>query len=527
MSKSHASEFSAQYNEQHFPSELLSRYVPIELLSDNEHNQTILLKEKKSGQLTVAKRYNLSNSLADEDILSNLSHDALPVFIERIEVDGCQYIICEYVEGVALDQYAKWPLAEHEAVNIVQKMCDVLAYLHDRTPPVIHRDIKPSNIIINPKTNKITLIDFGISRKYSQGAKNDTVYMGTQNFSPPEQYGFSQTDRRADIYALGMVFCWLLTGQSGAGAAAHVNNSALRKIINRCTAFDPQKRYANVSSLKRNLNSYNKRHKNRIIITAAALLTALLLFSAGFIIGQYTKISIPVFNSIFAKNEVIVFNDSILEQRVRENMNMQGGDITAAMAHEVTTLDLSSETPQVLQQEKITDISVLVYFDNLTKLYLDWNDISDISPLENMKTLEVLYLNGNGNISDFSPLENLVDMKDIMFVGCPIDHVNVQACAKMTKLESFWVESPQLSDISIVSNFPGLKKLTLKNCRIRDISPLEELKDLVLLDLQENPVSDLSALLGLPRLGTVNLTEDLRALAKSQLSDADFEIVYK
>ena len=524
MSKSHASIFLAQYKEEYFSSELLERYMPMELLADKDHIQTFLLKDKMSGRQIVAKRFE-TNSLTEEDLLPRLSHEGLPVFVEKIQTMDQLYILREYVPGIPLDQYTKTPLPEKQVLEIGQKLCNVLAYLHGLNPPVIHRDIKPSNIIIEPKSAKITLIDFDIARRYTPDAKNDTICMGTQSFSPPEQYGYSQTDNRSDIYALGVVLCWMLTGESNpAEAPGKIHTKALSRIIRRCTAFDPAKRYANVLQVKRDLKYCHKNTVKKAVAVAVAICAAFALFGGGYIAGRYTQADIPPLDSFFEKS--IVFNDPVLEDRVREGMQITNGDITGVQAEKVEKFDLSAASPGVPEKNKIQDISVLAYFKNLKSLDLSWNRMEDITPLTGLNKLERLYLNGNGAIRDYAPLAELVNMKDIMFVGCQVDSADLQSCAQMNMLESFWVESVYLKDAGIVSNFPNLRKLVLKECGVQDISPVSGLTLLEDINLEDTPVSDLSPLLSLHNLKTAAFSKDMRAQVEKQLAGAQFEISY-
>ncbi len=526
MSKSHATAFSAQFTDVHFPDALLERYIPLELLTQSTLSQTFLLQEKQSEKLIVAKRYETQSAPIEEGIM-HLSHEGLPVFIEKIKTDKQTYILREYIDGVSLDQYAGTRLSEDEAVRIVKILCDILAFLHGQTPPVIHRDIKPSNIIIGPETGKVTLIDFEIARRYLHGASGDTEYMGTHRFAPPEQYGFKQTDNRADIYALGVVLCWLLTGEADVSAAANaIHSASLRKIVMRCTAFDPEKRYKSVRYLKRDLKNFDGKAGRRRLTAAISLCAAALLLAAGFAGGRYTDASVPLLDGLFGQNTAIVFDDPVLEQRVRTAMEMLVGDITVAAAKKVTRIDLSSSGPEVPEEQKIKHINALAYFVNLRALDLSWNAVSDIGALAGLKHLETLQLNGNGGIVDFSALAGLTNMKDIMFVGCQLSNKDALACANMVRLESFWVESTQFDDIGIVSAFPRLNRLVLKKCRVRDISPVAKLADLSFINLEGNPVSDLTPLLRLPYLGTAQLSEDMRTLAEKQLSGTRFLVEY-
>lgn len=524
----HATAFARQFGAEHFPAALLDKYIPLELLSENEQSETYLLKSKPDGGMAVARRCASDSRLPEADILPRLSHPGLAGFSGKYEMDGHVFLVREYIPGVPLGEYAQRPLPEYDALDIAKQLCSILTYLHSQKPPVIHRDIKPSNIIINPEMRRATLIDFDIAREYTAGAGSDTVFMGTHGFSPPEQYGFSQTDCRADIYALGVVLAWMLSGRSDLSAAlTMVRAAALRRIIVRCTAFDPKKRYRSAMQLYRAINAYGSRIKGRVIGASAAVFAAVLLIFSGYAAGRFTDINVPAVDGLFINSQPVVFDNALLEARVRTAMNRPDGAITVADAEAVTELDLSNESPGAPENERLTEIGALVRFTNLRSLMLDWNNVDDISPLSGLTQLETLHLNGNEDIQDFSPLKGLTGMKDIMLVGCPITGVNVQACDGMTSLVSFWVESTQLHDISIVGRFTDLERLVLLNCRIRDISPLKQLKHLTYADLKQNPIEDLTPLLELPYLGTVKLSEELRPLAEAQLAGARFDIVYE
>jgi len=150
-------------------------------------------------------------------------------------------MVREYFEGITLEDYIKdnGVISNYQARGIILKLCDILEYLHLQTPPVIHRDIKPQNIIYTSDGN-VKLIDFGISRKYNPEGRNDTACLGTKEYALPEQFGFSQTDRRTDIYALGVLMVFLLTDDSDiTGYKDRIESEELKKLISKCIAFSP------------------------------------------------------------------------------------------------------------------------------------------------------------------------------------------------------------------------------------------------------------------------------------------------
>ncbi len=522
MNKSHAAGFSAQFSDGYFPPEILRKYIPLELLAETGHSQTFLMQDKQGGGMVAAKRIAGKDVPPGEKILSRLSHAGLPAYLETVGSGTQAFLLRAYVPGMPLDRYAQRPVPEKEAVRIAREICAILSYLHGQAPPVIHRDLKPSNIIIDPNSGKITLIDFGIARTYDAAAKKDTVFMGTHEFSPPEQYGFAQTDGRADIYALGVLLCWLLTGGT---QPEKIEKPSLKKIVRRCTAFDPARRYKNVLRVRRDLRCYDKKIKRKIASAGIAAAVAIVFFTGGFVAGRYTQAGIPVLENFF--ETPVVFSDPLLEEKVRAEMGVPEGVITTEQAGKVTSLDLSQASPDVPYEEKIKAIGGLEHFKNLKTLYLDWNQVEDISPLYRLKSLEALRLNGNGGVNDYSPLAGMTKMKDIMFVGCQCTADDLLSCAGMTDLESFWVESTFYKDVGVVQNFPNLRKLVLKGCAVRDISPVASLVNLREAQLQSAPVEDFSPLLSLPNLGRVVLGESQQAQAEAQLSGAIFEIVYE
>ncbi len=98
-------------------------------------------------------------------------------------------------------------------------------------------------------------------------------------------------------------------------------------------------------------------------------------------------------------------------------MEIPEGEISIAQAKEVSYFNLKGGDPWGADDDKITDISALAYFTNLTYLDLRWNNIEDLTPLSGLTTLQQLYLDSNLRISDFSPLTGLTPIKDLQTSG--------------------------------------------------------------------------------------------------------------
>jgi eukaryotic-like serine/threonine-protein kinase len=155
---------------------------------------------------------NLKNFERESGLLATLQHPAIPKVYDFFEENGRFYLILELIPGqdleTALDQ-AGGPLPEERVARWAAQICDVLGYLHNRTPePIVFRDMKPSNVMVTPD-ERIVLIDFGIARNLNRGDRKGTM-IGTEGYSPPEQYR-GMAEPRGDLYALGATMHHLLT----------------------------------------------------------------------------------------------------------------------------------------------------------------------------------------------------------------------------------------------------------------------------------------------------------------------------
>lgn len=190
-------------------------------------------------------------------------------------------VVEEYIPGRTLQQVIDQRQgADEEAVFALGRdICAALQVIHSMTPPVIHRDIKPSNIILSD-SGRYVLIDFDASRRFAEEAAEDTVLLGTFGYAAPEQYGFSQTDARSDIFSLGATMYEYRTGLPY-GKNADVPGR-LGDIISKCTRFDPKDRYQTAGELARALEGMESGVKKKkpwpiFAGAAAALLCAVLV----------------------------------------------------------------------------------------------------------------------------------------------------------------------------------------------------------------------------------------------------------
>lgn len=182
----------------------------------------------------------------------------VPRIVECYKTGRELVVVSEFIPGETLDAFVNEVGPSLElSLSVVPAVCAAVAELHKAfDPPVVHRDLKPANIIVSegPSGLSATLIDFGIARRYREGAAADTVRFGTRSYAPPEQYGFGQTSVRSDIYALGMIALFCITGEEAHGqpsaeSLAHAGvTGPYADAILQATSFDPGRRFASAEA---------------------------------------------------------------------------------------------------------------------------------------------------------------------------------------------------------------------------------------------------------------------------------------
>ena len=182
-------------------------------------------------QIRVALKENLNLNPESErqfqreaTLLASLRHPHLPRVTDHFILEGQQYLVMDFIEGVDLhSRAAEQPPTVEEVLSWADELASALTYLHTRQPPVIHRDIKPSNIKLQPD-GKVVLVDFGIAKLFEQAATTTGARGLTPGYSPPEQYGGARTDGRSDEFSLAATLYALLTGRPPADSIERMLN---------------------------------------------------------------------------------------------------------------------------------------------------------------------------------------------------------------------------------------------------------------------------------------------------------------
>ena len=221
---------------------VLQVYALVAVLSEKNGCKVLRLRNKENGKSLVLR--SLPHSLETYHKLQNIRCENLPEIYDVLELDDCQIVLEEYIDGITAAQVMETGAYHARGVKkVLFGVCDALTVLHKRG--IVHRDVKPENVMISAD-GRVVLIDFNASRVESN-ANKDTVIMGTVGYASPEQLGLSQTDARTDLYAAGVLYNVMLTGQHPSVAIAP---GRAGRIVRKCTAVNPDERYQTADALR-------------------------------------------------------------------------------------------------------------------------------------------------------------------------------------------------------------------------------------------------------------------------------------
>lgn len=239
------------------------RYRVVQAIARGGHSEIYLCEDARlPGRLWAVKQVDLrqeshQDARAFEQeaaLLAQLDHPRIPVLADYFVEGPYGYLVCEFLDGPSLHQWVerKGAVSEAKAIDWAIQIAEVLAYLHQRTPPLIHRDLKPQNLIVGK--DGLHLIDFGLAREGGGVSGRE----GSVSFTAPEQF---QADHRpepsCDIYSLGAILYYLLMrlppAPTGGQHRLRFSRPDLlpdtEELILQCLQEDPQQRLKDVSQV--------------------------------------------------------------------------------------------------------------------------------------------------------------------------------------------------------------------------------------------------------------------------------------
>jgi predicted Ser/Thr protein kinase len=164
--------------------------------------------------LAAAKPELREKFVREAQMAAQLSHPNIVPIHHVDEIGEFVFFVMAYIEGETLGERvrARGPLSPSEGSRVLREIGWALAYAHLRG--IVHRDVKPDNILLERGANRALMTDFGIAGAVSTDDAIDANYIrGTAHFLSPEQAMGQPTDGRSDIYSLGVVGYYALTGR--------------------------------------------------------------------------------------------------------------------------------------------------------------------------------------------------------------------------------------------------------------------------------------------------------------------------
>ena len=535
----------------YLPEDMQEHWTVYECLKESEDSSTFLVKETATGILCVLKwgRNRQTEFLRNEmEIMKKMADrklSGIPKAYRIFEENGEVYLVREYIEGMSLAQMVlqKGGISEAEICRISRKICQTAEQFQNPNEPMIHRDIKPENIVVTPG-GEVVFIDFGTMRSYKKDGSRDTFVVGTRGTAAPEQYGYTQTDQRTDVYAIGQTMLYMVSESYEMNQLSECAVSRrMKKIIEKACSFEPDKRYGDAAQLRRAVEKCQANNRKKVYKKAGAVLG---LIAAGYILAIFSPDGTVIENKRIetaeqsaAEEQIqaeITFREELIEEAVRKELGLSKTDkITASMLENVRKLRIVGK--EILDDEdtfwgegrhvdgkdssfgsvrgNITDLSDLAQMVNLEELALCNQKIEDISGLKELP-LKKLYLSKN-MITDFSVLLNLIDLDTLCIMENPAENLSVIGeCTGILRLN---IQGMNLTDIDFLKNL-SLDYLDMSNVEVENniFEPLTEMKKLDTLcmcDVNEaaaETLSQMSTLKALFMCGDSTILENLKPL---------------
>ena len=535
----------------YLPEDMQEHWTVYECLKESEDSSTFLVKETATGILCVLKwgRNRQTEFLRNEmEIMKKMADrklSGIPKTYRIFEENGEVYLVREYIEGMSLAQMVlqKGGISEAEICRISRKICQTAEQFQNPDEPMIHRDIKPENIVVTPG-GEVVFIDFGTMRSYKKDGSRDTFVVGTRGTAAPEQYGYTQTDQRTDVYAIGQTMLYMVSESYEMNQLSECAVSRrMKKIIEKACSFEPDKRYGDAAQLRRAVEKCQANNRKKVYKKAGAVFG---LIAAGYILAIFSPDGTVIENKRIetaeqsaAEEQIqaeITFREELIEEAVRKELGLSKTDkITASMLENVRKLRIVGK--EILDDEdtfwgegrhvdgkdssfgsvrgNITDLSDLAQMVNLEELALCNQKIEDISGLKELP-LKKLYLSKN-MITDFSVLLNLIDLDTLCIMENPAENLSVIGeCTGILRLN---IQGMNLTDIDFLKNL-SLDYLDMSNVEVENniFEPLTEMKKLDTLcmcDVNEaaaETLSQMSTLKALFMWGDSTILENLKPL---------------
>lgn len=509
-------EFENVYREDILPSKLSQNYHIVSCLKYTDTSKVYVL-EQNTGQNRYILKCRTGNDadtlLKEYTILTSIEAEFVPEVLTCFSEQNVTYLLREYISGETLEQKIERTgvYSQKQAIAAMLEICRCVRVMHEHVPPLVHRDIKPQNILLTEKGN-YKFIDMDTVREYKQEASYDTVCLGTRRTAAPEQFGFGQSSVRSDIYSLGILFLYLLTGcytmQCPEWRKLPI---PIRRTICKCLAFDPNQRYPSIRALYRELISLNRFSKRRRVVIFEAAIGVLVIF-AGVLILRHSLVRYQY------DHQSIHFENPQIEAAVRQNLGFDAyRPITRSDLDNITTLIICGDrTFQSWEEHEEYHDNYFSEFNNEEKAMTP-AELSDLQYLPNLHTVAL----DNQGIESLSVLQGLSLERLSLRKNNINDLDGIEDCVGITVLN---LNNNPLFVIDSLSAMSSLRRLSISETYVESLEALEELP-LISLDCSYTDITDYSILLSMPYLTTLQLSGADKAAITQISTKANLKIL--
>jgi serine/threonine protein kinase len=343
------------------------RYQVEKQLGKKSGRWTLLAKDLTNQELVILKLLFVDEETEWDDLklfqreaetIRSLTHPSIPKYLSHFEIDlpkdgRALALVQSYIEGKSLEQLLQEgrTLSEAQAKQIAKALLAILAYLHERHPPVIHRDIKPSNILLTPR--QAYLVDFGSVKSFATRDSTSFTVVGTYGYMPPEQFS-GRAVPASDLYSLGATLITSVTGVHPSSLPRKGVQVDFSRFTNLSPAFAEWLTWITEHSLERRLTSAQEalevleqeRPRNQKVELIQKPIDSKISLSNT---PEALEISIP---SVLGQTLLRIDRQQITLSS--KTLGFSSGRATSARRHEITKLEYGKQPTSIGSGNQIT-----------------------------------------------------------------------------------------------------------------------------------------------------------------------------
>lgn len=527
------------------PAEITETYKVVSLIGETKLHTSYLLEDKKQRFRVLLKtgRDEAIPLLKTEANVGEKVRSALKETDGRVisyqEIDGTGYLLRQYIEGMNLIEYVerREMLVAEEIYDIMHILSQKISTLHELNPPIIHRDIKPENIIVRAKKGRIIdvyIIDYGTARMYDENKEHDTVFVGTRQTAAPEQYGFSQTDERTDVYGLGKVLCYMLTGSYDAGRLKDISGGmrsymklssvecrSLCRAAAKATEIDPGKRYLNIRQFEAACFRGHRFRRYGVWVAGIAVFAVMIAaaFLSGIKMGEDRQKSqhdgdlgtdVGIMNEESGRGDLSGSGDESAGDDASvdaKDLSKDTNEAAGKNAGNKNPLDVDDEGEVIFQSELMRE-AVEMELPEGTKITEEaLSQVRSIRIIGNKcceynteiwAVKDCVYVDGmavspldSGDVSDLSVIKYMDHLEELYI---PLQNITDISALEGCPVKTLFLNGNEITDFSVLATMPNLESLYIGNTPISDLPDLSQCENLNMLNIDYLILNDLEPL---------------------------------